>query len=472
MVLFPSSSVTVRVEKATSDLLIGPDWTLNMEICDLVNSGQWLAKDVIKAVKKRLQHKNPNVQFLALTLLETMVKNCSDYVHFQVVERGILEEMIKIVRKRLTDMQVRNKVLELLDSWQDAFGGPGGKFPQYYWACAELKRSGVLFPQRSPYTAPIFAPPRTHAKPTNRHPQAGYGMPPSSSLRLDEAMASEMANLSVSDFDHIRNAMDLLNEMLRAVNPDDHGVVKDEVIADLESQCRSNQRKLMNFLSSTRDEVLLRQGLELNDNLQSALAKHDAIASGTPLPPEAPDSFLRAETPCAPTPPVVINQFEDEEDEDDDDDDDEFAQLARRNSKFKPSSTGSTSYMSRERSSSQNCKNYNESSSSISSTIGENALVLLDSPVPVKTASKEKDMIDLLSITLSSEPSTRTTPLTPSSSSNQRESPASISPNKQAQSYVPYNSYVASWARSQPQPQYLDCPPQPQLQFGCTPHGG
>nr|CAD1833069.1 unnamed protein product [Ananas comosus var. bracteatus] len=145
MVLFPSSSVTVRVEKATSDLLIGPDWTLNMEICDLVNSGQWLAKDVIKAVKKRLQHKNPNVQFLALTLLETMVKNCSDYVHFQVVERGILEEMIKIVRKK-TDTQVRNKVLELLDSWQEAFGGPGGKFPQYYWACAELKRSGVLFP--------------------------------------------------------------------------------------------------------------------------------------------------------------------------------------------------------------------------------------------------------------------------------------------------------------------------------------
>lgn len=99
-------------------------------------------------------------------------------------------------------------------------------------------------------------------------------------------------------------------------------------------------------------------------------------------------------------------------------------------------------------------------------------MVLLDSPVPVKAATKEKDMIDLLSITLSSEPSTRTTPLTPSSSSNQRESPASISPNKQAQSYVPYNSYVASWARPQPQPHHLDCPLQPQLQFGGTPPRG
>ncbi|GFS40554.1 ENTH/VHS/GAT family protein [Actinidia rufa] len=70
--MMPSSSsslATVRVEKATSDLLIGPDWTMNMDICDSINSNRWDAKDYVKAVKKRLQHKNPRIQLLALRYL-------------------------------------------------------------------------------------------------------------------------------------------------------------------------------------------------------------------------------------------------------------------------------------------------------------------------------------------------------------------------------------------------------------------
>lgn len=38
MMMMPASSATVRVDKATSDLLTNPDWAMNLDICDYINS--------------------------------------------------------------------------------------------------------------------------------------------------------------------------------------------------------------------------------------------------------------------------------------------------------------------------------------------------------------------------------------------------------------------------------------------------
>ncbi|URE31099.1 VHS and GAT domain containing protein [Musa troglodytarum] len=487
-----SAAATVRVEKATSDLLMGPDWTLNMDICDSVNSDHWQAKDVVKAMKKRLQHKNPKVQFLALTLLETMIKNCGDYVHFQVVDREILHEMVRIVKKK-TDMQVRDKILVLLDSWQEAFGGAGGKYPQYYWAYADLKcyliqkicklemsastmwlvqRSGVQFPERPPESTLIFTLAPVHAMPIIRHPPVGHGMPSNPALRLDEAMASEMSNLCLSDLASIQSVMELLSEMLKAVKPDDRAAVKDEVIIDLVNQCRFNQRKLMQSINSIRDEELLARGLELNDNLQSLLAKHDAIASGSPLAAEVSDSVPSPGTPVIPQPSATSRYDAEEEDEDDD-----FAQLARRNMKINPAGGDSKSIAISDDLGSQNggaivLSTVAASTDGASSSAARNRLP--DPPAPVKTATKEQDVIDLLSITLPSNPSPPPTPPTPPIVSDQWGSSPPVQPVERGyshspqsyvlnQSYITQNSFISPWLqirthspsphRSQPEPE-------------------
>ncbi|XP_020575335.1 ADP-ribosylation factor-binding protein GGA3-like [Phalaenopsis equestris] len=435
-----SLSATVRVEKATSHLLMIPDWTMNMDICDAINTDPLQAKEFVKAVKKRLQHKNPRVQFLALMLLETMIKNCGDFVHFQVVDREILSEMVKIVRKT-ADIQVRDKILVLLESWQEAFGGAGGKYPQYYYAYAELKTSGIRFPERQKDAALIYTP-------TGQtfHPQVGYGMPSNSVERLNEAI--ENGNLSLSDLKNIRSVTELFIDMLRAVNPEDRTAVDDEVITDLASQCRVNQKKLMQLINSTENEELLGEALALFENLQTALARHDAIASGSPLPPNIAQSIS---IPSLPPPSVPAIQHFDDKDEEEDD----SSSLARRDSKLK--SAGDQLAVSPNHSD-ITTPTSTSGVSEASSSIATNALVPFDPPAHDTALKKEDDMIDLLSLVLSTDLPPQT-PSSPLPQSNQNQNPFSTSPNPQQYpnnpqpitsngNYATNNGYVAPWAQS------------------------
>jgi hypothetical protein len=133
-----ASVASRRVERATNELLSGPDWSLNLDICDMINNDPGQAKDVIKQLKKRITNKNATIQILALTVFETIMKNCGESVHQQVAEKDVLREMVKIVKKK-SDLRVKDKILELLESWQEAFGGQKGRYPQYYMAYDELR---------------------------------------------------------------------------------------------------------------------------------------------------------------------------------------------------------------------------------------------------------------------------------------------------------------------------------------------
>lgn len=279
--------VNPMVERATSDMLIGPDWAMNIEICDICNRDPAQAKDVVRGVKKRLGSKNSKVQLLALTLLETIVKNCTDVVHMHVAEKDLPHEMVKIVRKK-PDIHVKEKILILIDTWQEAFGGPRARYPQFFVAYQDLLRLGAVFPQRPETSAPVFTPPQTH--PLTSYPQNLRNAEPRPDAAESSAEA-EFPTLSLTEIQNARGIMDVLAEMLNALDPANKEGLKQDVIVDLVEQCRTYKQRVVHLVNSTSDESLLCQGLALNDDLQRVLAKHESISSGS--------TFVQLEKPKA-----------------------------------------------------------------------------------------------------------------------------------------------------------------------------
>ncbi|XXG45794.1 hypothetical protein AAC387_Pa02g0781 [Persea americana] len=264
------------VDRATSDLLIGPDWAMNVEICEILNRDPGQVKSVVKSLKRRIGNKNPKIQLLALTLLETVLKNCGDIVQMHVAEKDVLHEMVKIVKKK-PDPHVKEKILILIDTWQEAFGGPRARHPQYFAAYQELLRAGAIFPQRPERSAPVFTPSQT--QPSTSHPQSLRNTDQQKEAP-ESSLASDLPPLSLSEIQNARGIMDVLAEMLTALDPGNREGLRQEVIVDLVEQCRAYKSRVVQLVNTTSDEELLCHGLQLNDDLQRVLIKYDALSSG------------------------------------------------------------------------------------------------------------------------------------------------------------------------------------------------
>lgn len=72
---------------------------------------------------------------LLLLVLMLLSSSLSGFFFFFLGDKNLCGWILQ------ADMQVRDKILGLLDSWQEAFGGPGGKYPQYYYTYEELRVS-------------------------------------------------------------------------------------------------------------------------------------------------------------------------------------------------------------------------------------------------------------------------------------------------------------------------------------------
>ncbi|KAF8979020.1 Vacuolar protein-sorting-associated protein 27 [Entomortierella lignicola] len=127
--LWSSSPIDELVDRATSENLpVGSeDLALNLEICDQIRSKQVPPKDAAKALKRRLGHKNPNVQLLALGLTDTCAKNGGHHFLVEIASREFIDNLVSILKAPSgCNLEVKTRILGLIQTWGILFRGKHG----------------------------------------------------------------------------------------------------------------------------------------------------------------------------------------------------------------------------------------------------------------------------------------------------------------------------------------------------------
>ncbi|XP_051530655.1 TOM1-like protein 2 isoform X4 [Myxocyprinus asiaticus] len=252
-----STPVGQCIERATDGSLQSEDWTLNMEICDLISETEDGPKDAIRAVKKRLNgNKNYREVMLTLTVLETCVKNCGYRFHSLVTTRDFIDGvLVKIISpKNNPPALVQDKVLALIqlqtapEMDQPKYNAPAQPKPQPH--------SGSV----SPFSAPV-----THTSPQMPNLNMSGPINPS---------PDQICKLR-SELDIVRGNTKVMSEMLTEMVPGQEDPSDHELLQELNRTCRAMQQRIVELISRVSNEEVTEELLHVNDDLNNIFLRYE-----------------------------------------------------------------------------------------------------------------------------------------------------------------------------------------------------
>ncbi|VDO60165.1 unnamed protein product [Heligmosomoides polygyrus] len=81
------------IDKVTAEHLTSENWAMILDVCDKVNSDPRAPKNALLSIRKRLNHRDPHVVLLALSVLDSCWSNCGPAFRKEVSSASFINEL-------------------------------------------------------------------------------------------------------------------------------------------------------------------------------------------------------------------------------------------------------------------------------------------------------------------------------------------------------------------------------------------
>ncbi|KAH6811534.1 hypothetical protein C2S51_025296 [Perilla frutescens var. frutescens] len=268
------------VDEATAETLSDPNWGLNLRICAMIGRGDYDGAEIVRAIKKKLAAgRTPPVQGLSLDLLEACTSNC-EKVFSEVASEKVLDDMVKLIDDPRTDHGVRVRAMQLIRGWGES--NDLDYLPVFRQTYMNLKS------KEFPPTAPEENLPtmqhnlesylgQQQLVPPERYPIANAGsaneeVPSFISYGFQSNEAKKELLLVT------RNSLEILSSILNSDT--EPKPMKDDLTISMLEKCKEYLPVVQRIIESTSDdEVMLFDALNLHEELQLAISRHSELVA-------------------------------------------------------------------------------------------------------------------------------------------------------------------------------------------------
>ncbi|KAJ6681199.1 TOM1-LIKE PROTEIN 2 [Salix koriyanagi] len=280
------------VDEATLETMEEPNWGLNLRVCSMINSQEFSGTEIVKAIKRKISGRNVVSQRLSLDLLETCTSNC-EKVFSEVASEKVLDEMVRMIENPQTDQGNRDRALQLIRAWgesEDLEYLP--VFHQTYMSLKERSLPPPPVEDGSSFPAQYSLESYVHQEPLS--PLGSYPIPDTGLHGADRSTISyDFGGLSIEEKNETlvtaRNSLELLSSILNAET--EPKPIKEDLTVSLLDKCKQSQSAIQRIIESTTDdEAMLFEALNLHDELQQVILRYNELEAGIKSSEQLPQS--------------------------------------------------------------------------------------------------------------------------------------------------------------------------------------